>query len=700
MNQERGGEGFPAYRYRPTSHGEDAASHSPFRLIGIAMVVDHSGEGAKMLVRYPASTIQDADDVFYRMPGRQMAKLFRPKHALCDQPMTLSIGGTLFCCCAVLMDQEAASPPKGASGATTDSDLSLFSIIVALTPREISAADIPIGGWVEASSKSERVEEGKSNAGKGKTAESFKSIRRVHVSLARFCRVLKREEKRCRYVSIQSRLFEQIRQEIISRHSAANAVNTNGDETALPTTSPKSLAPSPPSAGLSNPTSQTVVGSPASVVTKTAVPPKIGHRRASSNSFMPKVESEANVNTAVHQDSAQSSQALEQEIIETIMVAKSPGYGDKTHEGNLALEMIQAYHALGRNDHQYPPTPEQLLSDKEGLVFVNAHIAVAMEPLASSRASRFVDVIAGSNGESFIPVRPYHTLLFPYAPPGELLESMSASTASSRNVAPRRLQQLLRMVNPQKSLIEIAVDTNLPIQSALDIATYLVAHGACLASSVINRKSVLACSKISRIHDHALPFSQAFGTSVNLFELISFVSFPGRTLGDSMHLLDDSDLPTVSRIRRNLDATIVSSGVHRHEADERRSPETFPNIPEEHFPRSGHLDEILFQMVVWLCSHSVLEQVREYLVEQPIEQSNDALDEKNIDAKKSAIALRDEKMLQELRNLGCLTGKISVEACCWKTEYELTTLLNFIRRRPEVRLIARVPARGDDWDAV
>ena len=699
MNQERGGEGFPAFR--PTSHSEDAASHSPFRLIGIAMVVDHSGEGAKMLVRYPASTIQDADDVFYRMPGRQMAKLFRPKQALCDQPMTLSIGGTLFCCCAVLMDQEAASPPKSASGAATESDLSLFSIVVALTPREISVADIPIGGWVEASSKSERVEEGKSNAGKGRVDETFKSIRRVHVSLARFCRVLKREEKRCRYVSIQSRLFEQIRQEIISRHSAASAVNTNGDEMAHPTTSPKSLAPPPPSAGLSNPTSQTVGASPASAVSKKTVPPKISHRRASSNSFnVPKVESGANVNTTVNQDSTQSSQALEQEIIETIMVAKSPGFGDKTHEGNLALEMIQAYHALGRNDHQFPPTPEQLLSDKEGLVFVNAHIAVAMEPLASSRASRFVDVIAGSNGESFIRVRPYHTLLFPYAPPGELLESMSTSTAYSRNVAPRRLQQLLRMVNPQKSLIEIAVDTNLPIQSALDIATYLVAHGACLASSVINRKSVLACSKISRIHCHALPFSQVFGTSLNLFELISFVTFPSRTLGDSMHLLDDSDVPTVSRIRRNLDATIVSSGVHRHEADERRSPETFPNIPEEQFPTGGHLDEILFQMVVWLCSHSVLEQVREYLVKQPNEQSNDTLDEKTIDAKKSDIALRDEKMLQELRNLGCLTGKISVEACCWKTEYEPTTLLDFIERRPEVRLIARVPAKGDDWDAV
>lgn len=704
-----------------SSHRQDATPNSPFRLIGIAMVVDHAGEGAKMLVRYPASTLQDADDVFYRMPGRQMAKLFRPKPALCDQPMTLSIGGTVFCCCAVLMDQEVIVAPsaevptlqKGAERATTDPDLSLFSVIVALRPREKAVAEIPIGGWIEpgtsgngaANNSKNHAEDGKSNTGKVKIGESFLCIRRIHISLARFCRVLKREEKRCRYISIQSRLFEEIRQEVISRHSASIDVNNLGNEldvahisTGVSNHSPKSV-PLPAPALLANTTSPPVNASPASVATKKIA--KQSHKRTSSSFTLPKAEGAAIPSTAAPQASVEYSEALEQEIIETIMVAKSPGFGDKSHEGNLALEVMQVFHALGRNDHQFPPTPEQLLSDKEGLVFVNAHIAVAMEPLAASRASRFVDLIAGSNGKSVI--RPYHTLLFPSASPSELLESMSATTTSSRSVAPRRLQQLLRMVNPQKSLTEIAIDTNLPIQSALEIATILVAHGACLTSPVINRKSVLSCSKINEIREFALPFSQEFGTSVHLFELVSFVTTARRTVGDLMRLLDDSDEPIVARIRRSLDTTIGSSGDDMSPRDDVRSSDNFQPMSEEQFPRAGHLDEILFQMVVWLCSHSVLEQMREYLIEithtEEVAKDNEA-DENQIDADKDVIALRDEKLMQKLRDRGCLTGKISVEACCWKTDCEPSSLFELIERHPEVRLIARLPSKGDDWDAV
>ena len=84
-----------------------------FRVLGIAMVVDQVGIGPRMVLRYPAAVEDDeldqkgnstaaADDIFFRLTARQMAKLFRPKRTLCRQPLTLSVGGTVFCCRAIL----------------------------------------------------------------------------------------------------------------------------------------------------------------------------------------------------------------------------------------------------------------------------------------------------------------------------------------------------------------------------------------------------------------------------------------------------------------------------------------------------------------------------------------------------------------------------------------------------------------------
>ena len=91
--------------------GKDSGHH--FRVLGIAMVVDQVGIGPRMVLRYPAAVEDDeldqkgnstaaADDIFFRLTARQMAKLFRPKRTLCRQPLTLSVGGTVFCCRAIL----------------------------------------------------------------------------------------------------------------------------------------------------------------------------------------------------------------------------------------------------------------------------------------------------------------------------------------------------------------------------------------------------------------------------------------------------------------------------------------------------------------------------------------------------------------------------------------------------------------------
>merc|ERR1712161_100884 len=46
------------------------------------------------------------DDLFFRLPPRAMAKLFRARTPMCgQQPTTLTVGGTIFCSKSVLLQQ-------------------------------------------------------------------------------------------------------------------------------------------------------------------------------------------------------------------------------------------------------------------------------------------------------------------------------------------------------------------------------------------------------------------------------------------------------------------------------------------------------------------------------------------------------------------------------------------------------------------
>lgn len=105
---------------------------NPFRVLGIAMIVDQRGIGARMIARYPSQqpatpdhTYNNTesseehgqnnkfsnDDLFFSLTSRQIEKLFRTKKSLCGQPMTLTVNGTVFCCRAILMhnDEDATA---------------------------------------------------------------------------------------------------------------------------------------------------------------------------------------------------------------------------------------------------------------------------------------------------------------------------------------------------------------------------------------------------------------------------------------------------------------------------------------------------------------------------------------------------------------------------------------------------------------
>ena len=192
---------------------------APFSVLGIALVVEERGKGARLVFRYPAVPEDcDADNLFFTLPHRIMAKIFRPKRRLCNQPMTISLGGTVFCCRAVLMSAEHV---KDASA------LVLFSVIVSLVPT-IRTSALPIAGWFEGDverpvsdilekkelrtreSDLTHVGDNEKRRKQLRGSTSFLAVRKIHVSLARVCRVLEREERRCRYVAVQSARLQKI----------------------------------------------------------------------------------------------------------------------------------------------------------------------------------------------------------------------------------------------------------------------------------------------------------------------------------------------------------------------------------------------------------------------------------------------------------------------------------------------------------
>ena len=99
------------------------------RVLGIALVVEEVGKFSKLAFRYPPSppSHQNSsqggrqskeydhreDNIFFSLPSKVMAKLFRTKPALCGQLMTLSIDGTIFCCRSVLLNQSHAGHAGG-----------------------------------------------------------------------------------------------------------------------------------------------------------------------------------------------------------------------------------------------------------------------------------------------------------------------------------------------------------------------------------------------------------------------------------------------------------------------------------------------------------------------------------------------------------------------------------------------------------
>lgn len=503
-----------------------------------------------------------------------------------------------------------------------DTKLSLFSLIVALAPKRITTS-LPFSGWLEPTATT-------NNTNQTHASASFLCIRRVHISLARVGRVLEREERRCRYVSIQADLVARIRSQVT--HQRYLFWSTTAQQPRGETQTP----PPPP------------VSSPVSMISGSA--PTTRHRRGRSGSTLVDTTPDT-----LRQQQQQQQKALEQEILETIMVGASTSatmHGHVVpHHGNLAQELIQIYNLLGRSAHSFPISASQRLSGQDGIVHLNQHLAVAIEAALPQ----------GNEHDDARPViRPYHTLLFPDSSPSELLEAMGDPHPS---MAPRPVQQILHMVSPRKSLTQVAVDTNLPLTKILEVAESMVRQGVCRASPVVHRGIRLACPHVQSLSELGLAF-QEFGR-VHLGLLVSVLTAPDRTLGDTMDLLRTSSSRSVQRLRQSLQDLV--------NAELSVLPDAVVSTDEQN---QNDPEGILYQMVVWLCSHRVLVHLGEYLV----------------------CTARESERVRELRESGCLDGRTSILACCAKMGMDRGQLESIIAQTPELRIVRRVPREtDDDW---
>ncbi len=794
---------------------EDAAAKKAlplFRVLGIALVVDQIGKGAQMVLRYPVGfeeqqqvvvTDGDEDDddqndlrdyeLFFQMSPRVMAKLFRPKKSLCGQPMTLSVGGTVFCCRAVLLehndevDTSANSVTSLSSSITNnnnESKLVLFSVIVALTPSEPTKS-IPISGWFDGDEEKRGTtttnyqNESTNNNGNRAASSSARSIRRVHLSLARLCRALEREERRCRFVSAQSNHFFRIRSEsnkewegrmaMAGQNSTTNNNNNKGGGGGDLTS-----APSNTTGGVGGSSPKGVVGGNTPTATPTVSTTDMSHRgsrhtRSLTATSLTTSSTIASLSvtaagggggggggggdgTDQHPNMTSDSllldksqlhlhimeQEKEQEILERILASSPPAEHSKDHFGNLAREIIQVFHSLSRDDprHKYPTTHTAgRLSGREAVVYVNGHIAVPIESaiFEGDGTTTSLGVL-----DRRAMVRSYHTLLFPTLSPLELVDTLQLAASSPQQ---QSMQQLLMMINPARSLNEIANDSNVSLSAVLDMALQLIQQGVCMASPVISRSTRLACAHnaIAAMQDLALDFGQTFalGPGGGLFVVVSQLTFHNWTLGESLASISRSDSERASFLRSQIQHLLHSQQQQQstpHHQLSRRSllSSSADDVSQHHLKsysellpsdsgmtarhHADELEEVLCSMAIWLVSHRVLVRLEEYLVALASGSSSlelhlvftDSAEEKR-PASNTYLpsyfgtipdSVVDENLFKELKDAECLDGTKSLTACSWKLGIESHRLRSWAVRHELVRIVERIPAPGDDWGFV
>jgi hypothetical protein len=502
---------------------------------------------------------------------------------------------------------------------------------------------------------------------------TFLAVQKIHISLARLCRVLQREELRCRYVAIQSMRLHEIVETFKNLQSqSSSAVNASTSEIG-------------PLRHRRTVTSGTVGSS--ALVTEEAI-----DREDSATEL-------------------QKRQERDHEVLELMLAATIDG---PQIYGNIVRELVQAYHAISQVKLLSTPIASAILTAKDRTVFINRHVAVPLECVA-------VDSLTDLPRK----VQPYHTLLFPRVSAAELSDSLTSCNSRMRN--------FLSFISPSKSMIELSRDTAVPLSSILDIATYLTTNRLCFASHVIKKKSILASceSAIERIHDQALQFSQVFyHLSIHIIVSILTRGCSIEDLAEKLVSEDGHDSNTlglalfqiVTRVRSSRDEESRKNRTNIQDLTLQRIEDSLPrgffgdtkgleggisliqdDSDDERINASTitmvSLEDFLMNMAVWLCARHILIPKQQYLVyiDQGLESCTPQMGCNDPPTMDTSRILLDMLLME-----GYLKGKMSTLAMCWRFNIHKRDLLRLQSWGHEMGCLVsvwRIPRDGDDNEA-
>ncbi len=490
MNNTKQQAGTSPSRQGETANASVSSQSSTRRLgvLGIGLVMEEVGKGARLVFRYPSAppfamrmsstdgsndseinTDSNSIDLFFDLPAKVMSKLFRPKRPLCGQPLTLNVSGTTFCCRAELFDSQ---PSTVGGGEGSNHPLVLFSVIVALAPLASSA-----DGAAATASQFDRANPADSTTRESpqKRADfAFNAIRRVHDNLASLCRVLKREELRCRYVSRQCNMLLQVRKEFEAKEGPDD--DRRGNEGGG--TNSKS------GPGMDGNTSHNELST--SPKDKRSVPPPPVPTKGKKETNNADNDSRPKLTPTERREYVQN-------LVEIMLAANCQitpiedsdddsdgGEYKQQMYGNLARELARVFHCLSADSTTTNPSSLLGANTGEGRVYINRHISVPIVALASEKSS-----IQAIEAE----LHPYHTLLFPNLTPSEILKDLQDDYAESvTSINPNSLsiihilRQVLPVTHPRRSLNEVAFDAGIPLPYVMNAVSCqcLVLHSACL----------------------------------------------------------------------------------------------------------------------------------------------------------------------------------------------------------------------------
>ncbi|CAI5715955.1 unnamed protein product [Hyaloperonospora brassicae] len=168
------------------------------RLVGLALVVDDSSKGCNLAFRYPPAPPHKASS-FHTLPAPLLAKLFRPKNALCNARLELVVDELRFVSHPVLVSTDAH-------------ETTMFNVIFALTDD---------GVW--------RADAGATTDERRRTrAQAFYTV------AAQLANGLLHEELRVGFVSSEVRELLHVRDEVVQsarRAGTSSAANTGAGGT-------------------------------------------------------------------------------------------------------------------------------------------------------------------------------------------------------------------------------------------------------------------------------------------------------------------------------------------------------------------------------------------------------------------------------------------------------------------------------------